>query len=578
MKGIFRILKTSVARKMMMGFLLVIVPTVLLGWIACREGLRVASKEIANSHENALSLLSDQLADRLYNMDMLASALLLDDDLMQIAGMQGARIDLYDYVLFRNKMNLYWTPNFLDNDMAVFLPRQGWIISAQSGIRRIEQQETQAIQNTPQKTTWRVRDSLLRPGKKCLSVYRGFVYDSQTSPFTLLEVPWKEMEDVLTTMAANTHVRSVFFLDSAGQIIFTSGADDALHDQILQRAGGSGGEPLLAADGSRLLLLIQDVGSYPCRIGLLLDESDLYSPLMRMQTILVAFMIFAAIASALFIAVATRQLFAPVRTLTDAMQALEKGDLNVRVDTKVNSEFALMAGQFNRTVEQLNNMIREAYVNQLKLKNAQLRYLRSQINPHFLYNSLFSLYNMIQAGDLDSAAHLAVYLGKNYQRSAHLEENDLTVAEELQNIDVYLHIMALRFPDRLQLETDVQSEAKGIRIPVLSLQTLVENAVLHGMEGTCQACVVTIRILVQDDVLVLCVEDTGNGIDPGQLERIREQLKRSADAEDRHGLENVFMRFRLMYGEGVRMSVENREPKGARVSVIVPLGEEGAHV
>ena len=578
MKGILRVLKTSVARKMMMGFLLVIVPTVLLGWFASREGLRVASKEIANSHENALSLLSDQLADRLYNMDMLASALLLDDDLMQIAGMQGARIDLYDYVLFRNKMNLYRTPNFLDNDMAVFLPRQGWMISAQSGIRRIEQQETQAIQETLQKTTWLVRDSLLRPGKKCLAVYRGFVYDNQTSPFTLLEVPWEEMEDVLTTMAANTHVRSVFFLDSSGQIIFTGGTDDALHDQIVQRADASGSGSLLSEDGSRLLLLIQDVGSYPCRIGLLLDESDLYSPLMRMQTILVAFMIFAAIASALFIAVATRQLFAPVRTLTDAMQALEKGDLNVRVDTKVNSEFALMAGQFNRTVEQLNCMIREAYVTQLKLKNAQLRYLRSQINPHFLYNSLFSLYNMIQAGDLDSAAHLAIYLGKNYQRSAHLEENDLTVAEELQNIDVYLHIMALRFPDRLQLETDVQAEARSIRIPVLSLQTLVENAVLHGMEGASQACVVSIRIRVQEDVLVLCVEDTGNGIDPERLERIRERLKRSADAEDRHGLENVYMRFRLMYGNGVRMIVENREPRGARVSVRVPLGEEEDHV
>jgi two-component system sensor histidine kinase YesM len=236
-------------------------------------------------------------------------------------------------------------------------------------------------------------------------------------------------------------------------------------------------------------------------------------------------------------------------------------------------------------VDRLDYLIREDYVKELKWKSAQLRYLRSQINPHFLYNCLFSLYGMIQNGDLENASEMAVYLGKNYQRSAHFNQKELTIQEEIDNIAIYARIMSIRFPGRMRLITEIDEETRHMMIPVLSLQTVVENALLHGMEGSMGECMVTISTHIERETLTLCVSDTGVGIDPQQMRRIQERLHHPVEIEDKHGLENVYMRLKLMCGEAVRMTVEDNQPSGTVVRIHIPIAQDasqekrgGAHV
>lgn len=585
MKALHWITRTSVARNMMICFLLVIIPTLVLGQLSSYEGIETASREITTSHENSLALLGDQLADRMNTLDQLAGAMLLDDDLMAIANQEEKQVDLFDYVLFRNKMALYKMPNFLNCEMYIILPQQKRTISILSGVEKLDPEAAANLQAVEQKINWLIRPSLKNPEESCLAVYRGFVRQNQSSPYCLLEISRKEMESVLRTMVTNTHIHSAFFIDGMDNIITTGGAENtALTELVRSYAGehdqGEIQSELITHQGNRYRLMLQQVGNYPCRIGLILDESDLFRPLEHLRMIYFVFIFFVVLASAFFITMLYRQMFAPLRTIMDGMQELEKGNLRVRVNVKQQyNEFSFMARQFNTTVERLDNMIKESYLNQLQLKQAQLRYLRSQINPHFLYNSLFSLYNMIQTGELDSASEMAVYLGKSYQRSAHLGENNVTLEDELASIDVYLHIMSLRFPDRLQLSVNVQPETRKLKVPVLSLQTIVENAVLHGMEGTSQTCEVTLSAFLEDDRLHMCVEDTGNGIPPEQLERIHERLCSLSPLEDTHGLENVYLRLKLMYGDEVSMTVENRSPHGTRVAMVIPLKkEEQEHV
>ncbi|MGI6182872.1 MAG: sensor histidine kinase [Candidatus Fimadaptatus sp.] len=580
MKALRWIIHSSVARNMMICFLLVIIPTLALGQFSSYKGIQAAAHEITSSHENSLALLGDQLADRMSTLDQMAGAMLLDDDLMSIANQRGARIDLFDYVLFRNKMALYNMPNFLNCEMHIVLPQQNRTISIFSGVEKLDPESAATLQTIEQKTMWLVRPSIKDPAKSCLSVYRGFVRPKQTSPYCLLEISRAEMRNVLSTMVANTHIHSAFFIDGMNNIISTNdGENSELAEMVRAYAGSSSqDEPqseLISYRGRQYRLMLHQIGNYPCRIGLVLDESELFLPLENLRTIYIVFTIFVLLASALFIVALYMQMFAPLHAIVDGMRELENGNLSVRVNIKQHyNEFSFMTRQFNTTVEQLDNMIKESYLNQLQLKQAQLRYLRSQINPHFLYNSLFSLYNMIETGELDSASEMAIYLGKSYQRSAHMGANDVTLDDELSSIDVYLHIMSLRFPDRLKLSMDIQPEARKLKVPVLSIQTIVENAVLHGMEGTSQLCEVKLSAAIKDDRLHIAVDDTGKGMPPEQLSAIRERLRSISPLEDTHGIENVYLRLKLMYGDEISMTIENHLPHGTSVMMIIPLKKE----
>lgn len=578
MEKLKQLFRTSIARTMLGGFLLVIIPTLILGLVSNAVGINVASNEISNTYANSITLLSQQMADRLYNMDMLAASILLDDSLVALSNSDRDGGDLYDYVLFQKRMLLYRAPQFVDANIVVCLPKQGWIITTNTGIMAMGNLREPIYSSAIRRSggIWSIQKSLVSPTVDGLSVFRGYVHEKQSSPFIVMEISRAEMEKVLGTMSNNTQVLHTFFLDPFGEY-FSSG--DELEEELAQQvrtalaADSAGNEQQHTIDykGKTYRLLYQTVGSYNSKVGMLFDESEILRPVMNIRVFFIIFMIFAVSASLVFIFITYRRIFTPVRSLMDSMQELEAGNLNVRVEVEQNNEFSVMSHQFNDMVAQLDSLIMESYVKELKLKNAQLRFLRSQINPHFLYNSLFSLYSMIQNGELESASDMAVYLGKYYQRSTHLNERELAISEELENIRMYVQIMSIRFPERLRLVTDIEERTADLKIPVLSLQTVVENAVLHGMEGSARECVITVETRLSESALHLCVTDTGNGIPAEQLEQIRERLSRSVELEDRHGLENVYMRLKLMYGDGVSMTVTDNQPTGTRVEIRIPL-------
>lgn len=584
MEKLKRLFQASIARTMLGGFLLVILPTLILGLISNAVGISVASNEISNTYANSITLLSQQMADRLYNMDMLAASILLDDDLVALANSDRDNGDLYEYVLFQKRMLLYRTPQFVDANIVVCLPKQGWMISTNTGIMQLGELREPIYAHASQRggAIWSIQQSLVSPAANGLSVFRGYVHEKQSNPFIIMEISRGEMEKVLGTMSSNTQVLHTFFLDPFGEY-FSSGdeLEEALARQVcttLAAVDAGNEQRTIDYKGKTYRLLYQVVGAYNSKVGMLFDESEILRPVRNVRAIFILFMIFAVTASLIFIFITYRKIFTPVRSLIVGMRELESGNLGVRVEIEQNNEFSIMSQQFNKMVEQLDSLIMESYVKELKLKNAQLRFLRSQINPHFLYNSLFSLYAMIQNGELESASDMAVYLGKYYQRSTHLNERELTISEELENIRMYVQIMSIRFPERLRLVTEIGEPTADLKIPVLSLQTVVENAVLHGMEGSARECVITVETRLEDKALRLCVTDTGNGIPAEELERIRERLSRSVELEDRHGLENVYMRLKLMYGDGVSMTVTDHHPTGTRVEIRIPLKGGGLDV
>lgn len=198
------------------------------------------------------------------------------------------------------------------------------------------------------------------------------------------------------------------------------------------------------------------------------------------------------------------------------------------------------------------------------LMAAELRALRAQISPHFIYNSLAAIASFVRT-EPERARELLLEFADFTRYSLRRHGEFTTLAEELRSIERYLVLEKARFGDRLKVVTRIAPEVLNVRLPFLSVQPLVENAVRHGVEGTPSG---TVTVVASDagHECVISIEDDGVGADP---ERIREVLAGRAGS-DSIGLFNVDERLRTVYGPDRGLVVETAPGRGTKVTLRVP--------
>jgi two-component system LytT family sensor kinase len=205
-----------------------------------------------------------------------------------------------------------------------------------------------------------------------------------------------------------------------------------------------------------------------------------------------------------------------------------------------------------------------------RLAEAQVKALRAQISPHFVYNALTAIASFVRT-DPPRARELLLEFADFTRYSSRTHGEFTTLAEELRSIDRYLLLERARFGERLQVVLRVAPEVLPVAVPYLCLQPLVENAVKHGLEGGSGSC--TITVIAQDDgsACSISVEDDGAGSDP---EAVRAALAGTSPS-DSVGLANVDTRLRAVYGDDHGLVVETAIGAGTKVSLHVPKWSAG---
>ena len=207
-----------------------------------------------------------------------------------------------------------------------------------------------------------------------------------------------------------------------------------------------------------------------------------------------------------------------------------------------------------------------------RLVQAEVRALRAQISPHFIYNSLGAIASFVRT-DPDRARELLLEFADFTRYSFRQHGEFTTLAEELRSVERYLLLEQARFGERLTVTLKIAPEVLGVRIPFLCLQPLVENAVRHGLERRQAGGTVTIEARDVDRECEISVEDDGEGEDP---ERIRAVLAGAAGS-DSVGLANVDERLRNTFGDEYGLVVETAPGAGTKVVVRVPKYAPGVH-
>ncbi len=268
----------------------------------------------------------------------------------------------------------------------------------------------------------------------------------------------------------------------------------------------------------------------------------------------------------------------PAEVLVRAMRRVESGDLSVNVSLRTGNEIGMLGGHFNHMVRRMNELIKRVYESELVKKEAEVKALQSQINPHFLYNTLSIIDSMASIKKEKEISEIAQRLSDIFRYS--ISGNDVsTIREEINQVERYLYIQKIRYKDKISETIEVDPETEKGLITKLLLQPIVENAIVHGICKSRTPGRLTIKVyLSSEETLTIEVADDGAGMSPERLKevqaRLREADRHSLSVEPRDGnigIANVHMRIRHTFGEEYGLEIDSEPGKGTRVVMKIPM-------
>lgn len=271
----------------------------------------------------------------------------------------------------------------------------------------------------------------------------------------------------------------------------------------------------------------------------------------------------------------------PLHTLSVAMEKFKQGDFSQKVEVITLDEVGEASVCFNTMVDDIKKLIDKNYVMALKEKESELDVLQAQINPHFLYNTLDSLYwKAIESGDEEIAEDI-LSLSQLFRLVLSRGEGIVAVRNEVELLERYLHIQKMRFGERLEYKILFNEAIMEEKIPKLILQPFVENSIVHGFEKGEHNFFLSVVGDKADDRMVFYIRDTGVGMNEEQLKAIWQSDGGSLHSSQKIGkyaIRNVKERLELIYHEDYELMIESKEGRGTTVQISLPCGRKGENI
>lgn len=272
----------------------------------------------------------------------------------------------------------------------------------------------------------------------------------------------------------------------------------------------------------------------------------------------------------------SRLLARPLNRLCDSMDKFRGGDFGQKVAVTSEDEIGQLTRSFNKMAEDIQNLIDQNYVMALREKKSELDILQAQINPHFLYNVLDSLYWRAVDMDNEEMGEEILALSNLFRLVLNQGQDIITVEKEVELVGCYLKIQKMRLETRLDYDIQVDEEILGCKISKLLIQPFVENAVVHGLEDSERGGYVKVRGFRQGDRLLFVIEDNGIGMEQNQADRILEEADkgRIGDHISHYAISNIKERLRLRYQDQYSLEIISKENQGTYVRLSIPFEEE----
>lgn len=299
------------------------------------------------------------------------------------------------------------------------------------------------------------------------------------------------------------------------------------------------------------------------------NYQDFYLSMIRVMVIAFGCIIILTIFLSYYV---PRSITSPIQEISKVTDQVAKGDLTVKSHVKAGAEVGVLNDSLNAMIDKINELLSQVTKEQIRLRNAELELLQSQINPHFLYNTLDTIIWLAEAGDQKAVVSMVQSLSEFFRTTLSRGKDVIPLKDEIQHAKSYLEIQQVRYRDILDYEIDVPEELYSYQIPKITLQPIVENALYHGIKNKRGLGKIIIQGVKEEDYYLICIKDNGIGMTQERLEKVSNQMRFCPSEEKEiYGLFNVNERIHLKFGDSYGIRIESEYKSGTDVWIKLPL-------
>ena len=296
----------------------------------------------------------------------------------------------------------------------------------------------------------------------------------------------------------------------------------------------------------------------------ILPYDNIFQSITKMRTTMIIVLILVLIVTTFFSTRFANSITKPIITLSNKMGKVRDGNFDISPSDNnnvyYNDEIGQLDYDFNVMVNRINALINENYVKQLLIKETELKALQSQINPHFLYNTLASINGLAKMNGQSKISTMVKSLSNLLRCAIKNKEIVITIKEEIDLLNDYITIQKIRYGERLNFSFTIADEQiLDCSILKLSLQPIVENSIAYGLENLTGECKISVRVNRFDDLIRIDVTDNGPGMSEEVLNKLRNMKHESK--EFGIGLKNIDKRIKLIFGEGYGLTFDSQLKK-----------------
>ena len=294
-------------------------------------------------------------------------------------------------------------------------------------------------------------------------------------------------------------------------------------------------------------------------------------PIERIRLVVLALALLALAGGTVMAWVFSGRIAAPLRKLCADVRQVEEGDLNQTFDMDSFSELNDLSTGIARMLQRIRALIERVRSKEEEKRRMELNWLQAQINPHFMYNTLFSIKCSVDMGRNEEAGHMLTTFIQMLRGVLSTPDEMVPLRTQMESLQQYVELQRFRYDGAFDALIEYDEQAAACRVPKLLIQPLVENSILHGIDMA-GGGIITVIARRQGEALSIQVEDNGVGMTPA---RIREVMTAQGDAGRPHlGIRNIHERIRLHFGPPWGLDIESTSGQGTRITLRLPALEE----
>ena len=270
-----------------------------------------------------------------------------------------------------------------------------------------------------------------------------------------------------------------------------------------------------------------------------------------------------------------QSLILPLENTVNALEKFSRGDFAVRLKENRCDEIGKLNRIFNKAIKEINELMQKVTQSEILNKEMEFKTLQSQMNPHFLYNTLDTINWLAFKEKQTEICNLVAAISSLIRASISNKKSIITIEQELDYVKNYIYIQHIRYKDRFDIIYDIDESLLKQAVPKLIIQPIVENAIIHGIENSKNKNLLYISVKRENECIIIIVKDTGIGMtDEKVSELLKEPLNTEGDEQKAHtnlGLYAVHKRIQLMYGDLYGLTVQSQAGEGTTVTLHIPF-------